>query len=452
MTEESITFWSGVKVIFSEVSNKFDSIWQKRKRTLNSQLLVAFLLKLVQSKNKKGYGSNLAEFWEACLERGLSLPQDKSVSASSLCEARAKLPEDIFIELNKALLIHWNKSFALPNFQGFRLFAIDGSRINVPRELLNEDYKVYNEKTGQYYPQGLLSCLYNLQEKVIYDYAFVNHMNERLCALEHMKTLGEKDVMIFDRGYFSYLLFYKLLEHNVQGIFRLQEGGTNEKILSFWQSEDNDKIIEYNPSNTVKHDLKKQGYKLDFKTLRIRLIKHKIGDQTYVYATTIMDKVLFPAKCFAEVYHERWGIEELYKISKRFIEIEDFHAKTSRGVKQELYSHILLINLSRFFEFEAQNLIPPVDKNSNDKYQSNNQYMNPINLININFKNCIDVVSRNLGNFILGTINVLSTLVDKMIKSIARIRQKIRPNRHYPRVSRKPASKWTCYSNQRAKA
>ena len=58
MTEESLRFWSGVKVIFSEVSNKFDSIWQKRKRTLNSQILVAFLLKLVQSKNKQGYGCN----------------------------------------------------------------------------------------------------------------------------------------------------------------------------------------------------------------------------------------------------------------------------------------------------------------------------------------------------------------------------------------------------------
>ena len=144
--DKSLEFWSGVKKIFNEVTTEFDNMWQKRKRTLNSQILVAFLLKLVQSKNRKGYGSNLVEFWESCIGKGVSLPQDKSVSASSLCEARAKLPEDIFIELNKTLLIHWNKSFDLPNFQGFRLFAIDGSRINVPRELLKEGYKLYNEK------------------------------------------------------------------------------------------------------------------------------------------------------------------------------------------------------------------------------------------------------------------------------------------------------------------
>jgi hypothetical protein len=444
----SSRFWPGVKEIFNEVSNQFDDMWQKRKRTLNSQILVSFLLKLVESKNTQGYGSNLAEFWESCLEKGISLPQDKAVSASSLCASRSKLPEDIFIVLNKALLEHWNNCFDLPNFRGYRLFAIDGSRINIPRELIKEGYKLYDEKRGRYYPQGLLSFMYNIQEKVIYDYDFVPHMNERLCALQHMKTLGDKDIMIFDRGYFSYLLFYRLLEHNVQGIFRLQQGGSNEAILNFWQSEDEDKIIEYNPSTTVKYDLKKQGYNLDFKTLKIRLIKHKIGDQTYVYATTLMDQAQFPAGCFAEIYHERWSIEEIYKVSKRFIEIEDFHSKSERGVKQELYAHILLINLSRFFEFEAQNLIPPVDRTEDDKYRSENKYFKAINIININFKNCIQVVSRNLGNLILGSCNIISNLVNKIIVSISRIRQKTRPNRHYTRISHKPMSRWIKYRNQ----
>jgi hypothetical protein len=42
--------------------------------------------------------------------------------------------------------------------------------------------------------------------------------------------------------------------------------------------------------------------------------------------------------------------QELYKISKKIIEIEDFHSKTDRGIKQELYAHVLLINISRIFE------------------------------------------------------------------------------------------------------
>ena len=31
-------------------------------------------------------------------------------------------------------------------------------------------------------------------------------------------------------------------------------------------------------------------------------------------------------------------------VSKRHIEIENFHSKTERGIKQEIYAHILLIS------------------------------------------------------------------------------------------------------------
>jgi len=247
-------FWLKVQETFKNTCEKFDSKWQKRKRILNTQLLVAFILKLVESKNKQGYGSKLAEFWESCLDKGITLPQVSAISSSSLCEARQKFPEEVFVELNQELLSIWNQEQNLPNFKGYRLFAVDGSKINLPRELIDEGFKVYDKERGPYYPQGLLSCLYNLQEKVIYDFSFVSHMNERLCAIEHMKILSSNDIMIFDRGYFSYLLFYLSLEYGIHVIFRMQKGSTNEKIEEFWNGNENDKIIEYSASKTVKYD------------------------------------------------------------------------------------------------------------------------------------------------------------------------------------------------------
>lgn len=50
--DKKLEFWLEVKAIFKKTSDKFDVVWQKRKRILDSQLLVAFLLKLVESKNK----------------------------------------------------------------------------------------------------------------------------------------------------------------------------------------------------------------------------------------------------------------------------------------------------------------------------------------------------------------------------------------------------------------
>ncbi|WP_341754885.1 transposase [Candidatus Tisiphia endosymbiont of Dioctria rufipes] len=158
-----------------------------------------------------------------------------------------------------------------------------------------------------------------------------------------------------------------------------------------------------------------------------------------------------PKTCFADLYHGRWGIEELYKISKLFVNIEEFHGKTARGVKQELYAHLLLINLARFFEFEAKNLLPPYEKNESDAKNAldSNNIFNPITMLNINFKNCLLIVARYLENVILEGWELLGEWLPKITSSISRIRQKIRPNRHYPRISHKPADKWSTYRNLR---
>lgn len=150
-------------------------------------------------------------------------------------------------------------------------------------------------------------------------------------------------------------------------------------------------------------------------------------------------------------FGDGWKHEELYKISKLFINIEEFHGKTARGVKQELYSHMLLINLARFFEFEAKNLLPPYEKNESDVKNAldYNNIFNPITMLNINFKNCLLVVGRYLENVILEGWELLGEWLPKITSSISRIRQKIRPNRHYPRISHKPADKWSTYCNLR---
>ncbi len=41
-----------------------------------------------------------------------------------------------------------------------------------------------------------------------------------------------------------------------------------------------------------------------------------------------MDSERYSVEDLTELYHGRWGIEELYKISKVLIDVEDFHAKT----------------------------------------------------------------------------------------------------------------------------
>lgn len=98
----------------------------------------------------------------------------------------------------------------------------------------------------------------------------VSHGDERGCAVEHLQKLSHGDLVVFDRGYFSYFMLYMVQKLNLNAVFRMQEGGTNGKVASFWHGDKNSEIIEYAPSEAVKSGLRKRGHQLNFKSLGYR--------------------------------------------------------------------------------------------------------------------------------------------------------------------------------------
>ena len=75
--------------------------------------------------------------------------------------------------------------------------------------------------------------------------------------------------------------------------------------------------------------------------------KYTVEGTTYVLGTTLLNDNDYPKAAFQDQYHAPCGIEELYKISKNRINVDDFHAHTERGVKQELFAHFVLLTLNR---------------------------------------------------------------------------------------------------------
>lgn len=430
--ERFIILWGKVVGIISDVAQLFDARWQRRKRVIDSLLLVFLIFRLVFSKNSQGYGTTINEFWYNCHRMKFPLPQKQPISASSFTEARKKLDEEIFNVLNQRIIDACDEDDKRQyRWFGHRLFAVDGSKLNLPRELLKSGYKVPSDNA--HYPQGLLSCLYQLKSKVPYDFDLACHGNERVCALAHLKTLSTGDVVVYDRGYFSYAMLYYHQQCGVHPVFRIKKNSFKE-IDAFINGEQTDQIISLMPSKATQSKIRKENPEIEFTPLTIRLIKYTTGGNSYCIGTTLADH-RYAVNDFMDVYHSRWGVEELYKVSKQMIEVDDFHGRSERTVKQELFAHFVLITMSRLCSNESESLLITLLNQSHDT-------MGDESSVQVNFKNTLTTISRHLEDIMFTPARYIKNVMESIVSSVSRCRQKVRPGRSYVRKSRKPVGKW----------
>lgn len=422
-----VHLWQKTLSTIGDICDDFDKKWRKRKRLLDTLLLILFIFRLVFSKNKQGYDITITELWDQCKRMGVDLPQQTPMAASAFCAARAKLDENIFKCLNTQIIRSYESPKNDSQWQGHRLFAVDGTKMNLPRQLIKAGYKLPHEKS--HYPFGLVSCLYQLRSKIPVDFDLKAGTGERTYALAHLNKLVEGDIVVYDRGYFSYAMLYWHIKKGIHPIFRMPTQ-TYLVIADFIESEKTDEIVEIALTRERFKKIRKKDSGVDAQSLKIRLIKYRIGNESYTLGTTLLDKNIYRIDEFPKLYHERWDIEELYKISKALIEVQDFHAQSERGVKQELFAHFVMITLSRIFSNHIENEINHKKHHTLDRE------------IKVNMKNCLLTIARNLEALFIQQNIILRKTVSNIVNSIIHCRQKKRPNRSYERRSRKPFGKW----------
>jgi len=427
-----VQLWQKIIGIVSTVANDFDEQWQKRKRVLNTMLIILFIFRLVFAKNKQGYTATIIELWDQCRTMNIELPQYTPVASSAFCEARKKLDETIFRTLNAEIIGAYETKWNEEKWNGHRMFAVDGTKINLPRPLIKWGYKRPNDQT--YYPQGLVSVLYHVQSKIPLDFSLAAHLNERILAKSHLDALRKNDVVIYDRGYFSYAMLHEHLGRGIQVVFRLP-CKSYKVIVDFMESDKTDQIVIIEPSSEYGREiLKKHPEIKTISPLKLRLIKYVEDETTYTLGTTLLNSELYKAKDFSDVYHSRWKIEELYKVSKILIDVEDFHGQSERGIKQELFAHFVLITLSRIFSNQVEDNI--------SAHQQTNSEKSKVSKVLANFKNTLLVFARNIENLFLQQLNPIKKTIKSIMTSVASARQRQRPGRKYKRISRKPIKKW----------
>ena len=327
----------------TEVAMEYDLEWRQRRRMVSTLLVMLFILRLVFSHNGQGYATVLAEFWQQCRLLGIILPKAQPVSVSAMSVARKKVHESAFKQLQRRILQRQGQCDAF-RWRGRRLYAVNSSTINLPRPLRNCGYRMPDEEARL--PQGLVSCLYQLQNKLLIDFDLAAHHDERRMALEHLKALKPTDVVAYDRGYYGYELLREHHRRRVDVIFRMRRSGS-KVIDQFMQSTVREAIVKVTASAEVRQRIRARQAEAQCLPLTLRLVKYAVADQEHALATTLLDGQQFSTAGLSEVYHSPWGIEETSENSKQMMMIKQFRAHSERGVKQELYAHFVQMTWRR---------------------------------------------------------------------------------------------------------
>lgn len=349
------------------------------------------------------------------------------ISKQALSKARQFINPALFKELYYLSVDLFYKQ--LPSrklWNGYHLFAIDGSKIELPNSKSN--FEFFGEMfrypdPSRRFTMGLDSIVYDVLDDYIVHASFQRYLaSERSAALEHLHNLEDlniyqNSVVIFDRGYYSEDMFRYCVEHQHLCLMRLKQNYNIAKKCS-------GDIITVLPGN------EKDGTE----DVRIRVIEVILNDGTKEYLATNLFDSHISQQMFRELYFYRWPVETKYKELKSRLAIEEFSGATTTSVLQEFYINVLLSNLSSLIKDQVDEEIQITAKSTNKyRYQANRAFI--IGRI----KTIVPKILCNLFDL---------SAIDRLYKESLRCRSQIMPGRTFRRKKNKAIGR-THFNNKK---
>lgn len=413
------------KIIFSEqflARHRQSDKDFTRNRILPFYVLTFFLMNLI----KGSLQDELDYFFKALGNLEASV---RKVTKSAFCKARMRLKHQVFIELNEALIGFFYKHFPYRTWFGFRLFAIDGSTIKVPKnKAVADHFGSWNPAKGEPCPLARISFLFDVLNKLkLHTIISPKENGERNLLMQHIKKYIL--LLLLDRGYPAFWLFVLILSTGADFCARVKKN--HWKITrTFFRSGKLEDIVWLHPTPASVRECLKMG--IPFKPIKIRLIRVELDNgETEILMTSLLDKNLYPCEVFKELYHKRWPVEEDYKTMKSRIEVENFSGKSVESVYQDFHAKVFTANLTAAMIHPAQNTV--------EQQTQERQYSYQVNLSQAlsKMKDTVVLLFNSSNIF-----RLISNLFDLFIKTI----EPIRPNRKFQRKkSIKKQGFYPCY-------
>ena len=331
------------------------------------------------------------------------------MSQQAFSLARQHIKWEALLELFE-LTVNEAYRLEIKRWNGYRVFAIDGSKIALPNDPeMREYFGTMGAGKGSPTAQG--SILYDVYNDIIAD-ALIEPLSvdERSLAVRHLEKLGGmesfgKELVLFDRGYPSKELIRLLGEKGIDFVMRVRQ----------------------------KFDLGIDGLPRGDHTVRVgvgeeeaptvRVIKFRLpSGETETLISSLMDKK-YTVKKFKALYFKRWPVETKYDELKKKLEVENFSGRLADNIRQDFYAAMTIDNIATELYWDAQEEVEREQRIKENKWEYQ---------VNVNHE--IGVLKDRLIRTLLEEDSEKRGM---MIDEIADLLRKriipIRPNRSLPR-------------------
>ena len=442
MSTGIVNYYQRFTALFSDIPHSLTKQRPQdftRSRLLPLHRLIPFVLSLVASGKDKGVDTKIGDLFTHARRSGL-WPEAESVHRSAVSKARAKLDWQAFQSLfGDAVKLAYECFPPREEYlwNGYSVWAIDGSKYALPATTaLRTEFDPSSglDQPGKgHYPQCLVSTLYDVFRRIPVARTVVPlaEADEREQALQLLAAAPNipNTISLFDQGYPSFRLVHALSAQNRLFIMRCPAAGSFSAVASFIASGEPEALIWVTPSGEFKRSLPKQE-RSALSPIRLRVVRLEHPDgKVSALLSNLFDKMRFPRSDLIGLYSRRWAIENHYRDEKSLLHIEQFHSKSSNGIRQELFAVLTAMVISRTLSALS------VDSES---FESPKCHIQP------QLKNAVMALAREAALLTPSNPDTAMAIFRELIDEIRRVkhyRSKF-PREPQPRVNKSPVNKW----------
>ena len=283
------------------------------------------------------------------------------VTASAFSQARYKLKHTAFIELNQQAVVASRYQEAnFRTFWGFRVLAIDGSKLHLPdTDDVRDAFGTIAYSNGKdpqiqgEHPYALASVLYDVLNRIALD-ATLGRADayEVDLAIGHLAHTGPMDLLILDRNYPSYRLLAELTQRERHFVIRCSAASFAVARQMLRGEGPDSQVVTLAPCAGQAPLVRQQGLPM---TLTVRFVRVRLSTGEWeVLVTSLCDEVAYPTADFLELYHWRWGVETFYGLLKSRLDLENFSGLGAEAVRQDFHATVYLTGLESLLTDTAQ--------------------------------------------------------------------------------------------------